>query len=64
MFIGMGICHLVLSLNNCGYAKYIFIADLSSELTNSDGEDFNPFASESEPDFVSVECRITSNEYS
>ena len=55
----MGICHFVLSLNNCGYAKDIFIADLSSELTNSDGEDFNPFASESEPDFVSVECHIT-----
>ena len=54
----MCICHLVLSLNNCGYTKDIFIADLSSELTNSDGEDFIPFASESEPDFVSVECHI------
>ena len=36
----------------------IFIADLSSELTNSDGEDFKPFASESEQNFVSVECHI------
>ena len=54
----MCICHLVSSLNNCGYTKDIFITDLSSELTNSDGEDFNAFASESEQDFVSVECHI------